>query len=84
MAIITRDYYKRGDWNAICDISGQKYKASDMKMQWDGVWCGKDEWSPKHPQLTLRPRPDNISRTPVRNTEPGNLVITPFTNSEIV
>jgi len=84
MPIITKDYYKKGDWNAICDISGQKYKASDMRMQWDNAWVGRDEWSAKHPQLELRPRPDNPSRSPVRNIEPGNLVITPFDNNDII
>lgn len=84
MPIITLDYYKRGAWNAISDRDGQKRKSSDMRMEWTGAWVGKEEWEPRHPQLELRPRPDNISRTPVRNIEPGNLVYEPFTNSDIV
>ena len=84
MSIIRRDFYKKGAWNATSDQDGQKRKSTDMMMQWDNLWVGRDEFDPKHPQLELRPRPDNPSRTPVRNTEPGNLVLTPFTNNEIV
>lgn len=85
MSYITRrDYYKKGSYNAICDQSGQKAKSNNMKMQWDNLWVMADWWDPKHPQLELRPRPDNPSRSPVRNIEPGNLVLTPFTNNEII
>lgn len=82
--IITRDYYKRGAWNAISDQDGQKRKSSDMVMQWDNLWVGKDEFDPKHPQLMLRPRPDQPARTPVRNIEPQTAPITPLTNNELI
>lgn len=70
MSIVRRDYYKRGSWNAISDLDGQKRKASDMRMQWNGLWVGKEEWSPKHPQQEPRPRLDRPARSPVRSTEP--------------
>lgn len=70
MPIITRDFYKRGAWNAVSDQDGQKRKSTDMRLQWDGLWVGADEFDPKHPQLELRPRPDNPARHPVRNAEP--------------
>ena len=84
MAIITHDFYKKGAWNAISDQDGQKRKSSDMRLQWDNLWVGVDEFDPKHPQLNLRPRPDNPSRSPIRNIEPGNLTYAAFTNSDIV
>jgi len=77
MGIIKRDRYKRGSWNVISDQDGQKRKIQDMRMQWDGLLVGKEEFDPKHPQLEIRARPDQPSRYPVRNTEPGNLVIVP-------
>jgi len=61
MGIIRRDRYRRGSHNAISDDSGQKYKRSDMRLTWDGKLVGRDEWEPKQPQLTLRPRPDSPS-----------------------
>lgn len=78
MSIIKRDYFKKGDWNAISDLDGMKRKASDMRMMWNNAFVGKEEWNPKQPQQEIRARPDNPARTPVRNIEPGNLVITPF------
>ena len=77
MSIVRRDYYKKGAWNAHSDQDGQKRKSTDMRMQWDGLWVGKDEFDPKHPQLSIRPRPDNIARYPIRVNEPDNLHIVP-------
>jgi len=55
----------------ICDISGFRYRLRDMKMTWDGLLVGPDQWSPKQPQLSpphfaadpealLNPRPARI------------------------
>ena len=44
------DYYKRGDWNAICDRCGAKYKASQLKMEWDNLWVCRECWEVRHPQ----------------------------------
>ncbi len=41
----------------ICDITGFRYRLRDMKMTWDGLLVGPDQWSPKHPQLMPRPTP---------------------------
>jgi hypothetical protein len=30
-----------------------------MKLTWDNLLVGADEFSPKHPQLTIRPRRDD-------------------------
>jgi hypothetical protein len=84
MGIIRRDYFKRGSWNAISDLDGQKRKSSDMRMQWNNLWVGTEEWSPKQPQQDLRPRPDRPARSPVRNIEPQTAPITPFTNSDFL
>jgi hypothetical protein len=84
VGIITRDYYKRGNWNATSDLDGMKRKSGDMCMQWNNLWVGAEEWSPKQPQQDLRPRPDNPARSPVRNVEPQNVTITAFTNSDFL
>ena len=57
---------------AISDRSGFKIKYNDLKTTWDGLRVEKEEWEPKHPQLTpaknvfdatalFNPRPDNDS-----------------------
>ena len=32
------DYYKSGTWNGICDRCGSKFKFSDLKLEWDGLY----------------------------------------------
>ena len=61
MGLITRDFYKSGSHNAISDRSGQKYKRSDMRIEWNGSLVGKDEYEERHPQLILRPHEDDSS-----------------------
>lgn len=52
------DFYKSGDWNATCYICGRKFKASEMKQNWEGFYtCAKD-WTPRQPQDFARGVPD--------------------------
>ena len=60
------------------DISGFRYRLSEMMTEWNGMKVGPDEYEPKHPQLTQthtgsdpqalfepRPRNDKIPETVV-------------------
>ena len=53
--------YKAGDWNAICDECGFKFKASQLRKRWDGYMVCKDDWEIRHPQDSLRGRRDDQS-----------------------
>lgn len=55
------DYLKLGDWNAICDRCGFKFKASELKETWDNLQVCKECWEPRHPQDFLRGMPDDPS-----------------------
>ena len=65
-----RNWLQLGDYNAICDSCGRKYKASTMLKRWDGLFVCKEDYEIRHPQLSLRvhgdkqtvaiPRPDPI------------------------
>ena len=45
------DYYKTGDYNAICDHCGRKRKASECSLTWQNEFvCADTCWSPRHPQ----------------------------------
>ena len=55
----SRDFFKLGDWNAICDRCGFKRKASEMKLEWDGLRVCSECWEPRHPQDFVRGVPDN-------------------------
>ena len=58
---MSKTYYKKGDWNAICDICGFKFKASKLKKQWDGLMVCPQDFSPRHPQEFLRGKKDDQS-----------------------
>jgi hypothetical protein len=54
------DYYKKGDFNRICDRCGVKVKASETRKEWTGwIVCKKDCWEPRHPQEFVRGKRDN-------------------------
>lgn len=47
-----------GGYNAICQVCGWKYKASELKLRWDGVWCCEKDWETRHPMDFFRVIPD--------------------------
>ena len=65
---------KIGDNNVIDDITGQKYKASDMKKlsgTQEGLLTHRKNWNPAHPQLNLRAREDtqNVNKVRLRGED---------------
>jgi len=53
--------YKQGDWNAICDVCGFKYKASQLRRRWDGFMVCKDDYETRHEQDFLEAKTDDQS-----------------------
>lgn len=49
--------WKIGDYNAICDGCGFKFKASQLKQRWDGMMMCEDDWEVRHPLDFVRPTP---------------------------
>lgn len=55
-----RDYYKKGDYNVICDRCGAKFKASECAMEWDNLFvCKQYCWEERQPQDFVRGRVDD-------------------------
>ena len=52
MSYISR--YDKGNWIALCDVCGRKYKASLLKKRWDGLMCCDDDWEIRQPQDFVR------------------------------
>jgi hypothetical protein len=50
-----------GDWNALCDSCGRKFKASSLQKRWDGLIVCKEDWEQRHPQDLLRVQREQIS-----------------------
>jgi hypothetical protein len=72
------DWYKHGDFNAICEVCGQKWKASKMRKRWDGAMVCPKDWEPRHPQDFVRAIPDKQS-TPWSRPEAVDYFL-PFCN----
>lgn len=71
-----RNYYKPGDWNAICDRCGFKFKASELKEEWTGLRVCKDDFEQRHPLDFLRARTEQVSVPWVRLDPPTAVPIT--------
>ena len=68
------DFYKSGDFNAICDLCGMKYKASKLKKTWDNKYNCRKCWEPKHPQYSVKGVKDDLT-TPFVRAEPTDTFI---------
>jgi hypothetical protein len=52
------DYLKLGDWNALCDVCGFKFKASQLRRRWDNYMVCSADFEERQPQDLIRLRPD--------------------------
>ncbi len=43
----SRDFFKLGDFNVICDSCGFKFKGSELRKRWDGAMVCKQDWEPR-------------------------------------
>lgn len=55
------DYLKMGEWNAVCDLCGFKFKSSELRKRWDGLMADKLCYELRHPQDFLRVPKETIS-----------------------
>lgn len=44
------DYFAAGQWNVVCDQCGKKFKSSQIRRQWDGLYVCRKCHDPRHPQ----------------------------------
>lgn len=54
-----KTWWTPGDWNAICDQCGRRFKSSQLRKRWDGYMVCADDWETRHPQEFVRPVKDN-------------------------
>jgi len=58
-----KTWYKKGSFNAVCDVCGQRFKASELMERWDGLMVDAACFEPRHPQDFLRV-PEEHTETP--------------------
>jgi len=66
MLLGTKDYLALGDFNAICDVCGFKFKGSELRRRWDGFMVCESDYEQRHPQDLIRLRPERMSTPFVR------------------
>ena len=50
-----------GDYNALCDVCGFKFKSCDLKKRWDGYMVCKEDWESRHPSDFFRAPKEDTS-----------------------
>jgi len=71
---MSEPYFKKGDYNVICDYSGFKVKASQCRMTWDGFFVYAPFWEARHPQDFVRGKADKQS-VPIPRPEQEDIEI---------
>jgi len=82
-----RNKFVIGDHNVISDISGQKFKRSEMRFNWKGQLVhAETEWEEKHPQIEIRGRNEKIAVTDGTRTQSDDppLLDPPITGDDLI
>ena len=69
-------YYSKGEWNALCQRCGFKFKSGDLSREWTGLRVCGDCWEPRHPQDHTRGVRDRQS-PPWTSPEPVDVFLDP-------
>lgn len=56
---MANDYLKRGDFNALCDVCGFKFKGSMLRRRWDNLMVCQADYELRNPQDYLKVPKDN-------------------------
>lgn len=78
------DYLRNGTYNGICDRCGSKFKFSDLKLEWDGLYvCTANGcWEARQPQDYVKGVRDDMS-VPVSRPQQPNVFLAPLIVTEI-
>ncbi len=82
-----RNRFVKGDHNVISDISGQKFKRSEMRFNWKGELVhAATEFEEKHPQIDIKGRKEKIAVTDGTRTQSDdpNLLDPPISGSQLL
>jgi hypothetical protein len=54
-------YLKLGDWNAVCQVCGFRFKGSELRKRWDGQRVCEKDFEVRHPSDLIRVPTDDSS-----------------------
>jgi hypothetical protein len=73
-----RPTYDKGNWKAICDICGMEYKASDLRLRWDGFMVCNKDFELRQPQDFVRAKIDIQAAPWTRPESSDNFISIPY------
>lgn len=56
-----KNFLELGNYNALCDSCGRKFKANQLKRRWDGLMVCEEDYELRHPQDFLRVQKEQIA-----------------------
>lgn len=68
------NYLALGNWNALCDVCGRKYKASELKRRWDGLMTCSEDYETRHPSDFIKVPTEKIT-VPWSRPEPTDTFV---------
>ena len=71
-----------GDYNAICDRCGFKFKASKLRKTWDGLYVCSKDWEPRHPSDFARKYTEDTTVPWVRTDDRQDAGLTRYVADE--
>ena len=54
-------HFVDGQWNALCDRCGFKYKADKLRLEWTGLRVCNECFEPRHPQTLIKVPQEKIN-----------------------
>jgi hypothetical protein len=52
--------FRVGTWSVICDVCGFRFQNTEVMKRWDGLMVCEKDYETKHPQLTIRIKPERL------------------------
>ena len=67
-------YFASGQYNAICDRCGFKFKSSELRKDWQGLMVCDKDFEQRHPQDFIRVRSEKLLPEWVRPRTPDSFI----------
>lgn len=78
-----RPRFDSGDWIAICDVCGRKFKALTLTKRWDGLMVCKADFEIRQPQDFVRGVAD-VQAPPWARPEAQNTYVAGFSSPQTI
>lgn len=74
MSYVSNHWYKSGDWNAVCDVCGFRFKSSKLRKRWDGLMVCDKDFEYDHPQKYIKVEETSQAAQWTRQDDASNFI----------